>query len=121
MRLIWHSYAVDMANLCSRYAVDYRDIRHEYAVHQGVIWIVHERNMGWVGGLGGTGLLLVCPRSCALGSSYFGVSNLIFLSPVLSLIFISVILNEAIQLATLIGLTLIIPGIYLQNREGQPK
>ena len=49
------------------------------------------------------------------------VGNLIFLSPVLSLIFISLILNETIQLATLIGLVLIIPGIYLQNRKSQAK
>jgi len=49
------------------------------------------------------------------------VGNLIFLSPVLSLIFISLILNETIQFATLIGLVLIIPGIYLQNRKSQAK
>ena len=49
------------------------------------------------------------------------VGNLIFLSPVLSLIFISLILNETIQLATLVGLALIIPGIYLQNRKSQAK
>jgi len=49
------------------------------------------------------------------------VGNLIFLSPVLSLIFIALILNETIQLATLIGLVLIIPGIYLQNRRSQAK
>ena len=47
------------------------------------------------------------------------VGNLIFLSPVLSLVFISLILNETIQFATLIGLVLIIPGIYLQNRKSQ--
>ena len=50
-------------------------------------------------------------------SSISRVGNLIFLSPMLSLIFISLILNETIQLATLIGLMLIIPGIYLQNRK----
>ncbi|MDG1987618.1 MAG: DMT family transporter [Halieaceae bacterium] len=49
------------------------------------------------------------------------VGNLIFLSPVLSLIFIALILNETIQLATLIGLVLIIPGIYLQNKKSQAK
>ena len=47
------------------------------------------------------------------------VGNLIFLSPVLSLVFISLILNETISLATLIGLVLIVPGIYLQNRKNQ--
>ncbi len=44
------------------------------------------------------------------------IGNLIFLSPVLSLILISLILKETIHIATLIGLCLIIPGIYIQNR-----
>ncbi len=49
------------------------------------------------------------------------IGNLIFLSPALSLILISLILKEIIHTATLIGLCLIIPGIYIQNRANQLK
>jgi len=43
------------------------------------------------------------------------VSQLIFLSPFLSLIFISVILKEEIQVATIYGIVLILGGIFLNN------
>ncbi len=43
------------------------------------------------------------------------VSQLIFLSPFLSLIFISVILKEEIQTATIYGIVLILGGIFLNN------
>ncbi|WP_439106282.1 DMT family transporter [Congregibacter sp.] len=43
------------------------------------------------------------------------VGNLIFLSPMLSLVFIALILGEAIHPATLIGLALIVPGVILQQ------
>ncbi len=43
------------------------------------------------------------------------VSNLIFLSPFIALIFISYFVNEKIHLATIIGLALIIGGIFLQR------
>ncbi|MDA8962105.1 DMT family transporter [Congregibacter sp.] len=46
------------------------------------------------------------------------VGNLIFLSPMLSLVFIGVILGETIHPATLVGLALILPGIVLQQRSG---
>ena len=46
------------------------------------------------------------------------VGNLIFLSPLLSLVFIATILDEVIHPATLLGLALIIPGIILQQRSG---
>ena len=49
------------------------------------------------------------------------LGNLIFLSPVLSLVFISLILKETIHIATLIGLMLIVPGIYLQNRQSSAR
>jgi drug/metabolite transporter (DMT)-like permease len=45
------------------------------------------------------------------------VSNLIFLSPFLSLIFIQAILGEAIHPATLLGLCLIVPAALLQQLE----
>jgi drug/metabolite transporter (DMT)-like permease len=45
------------------------------------------------------------------------VSNLIFLSPFLSLIFIQAILGEVIHPATLLGLCLIVPAALLQQLE----
>lgn len=51
-------------------------------------------------------------------SSVSRVGNLIFLSPLLSLVFIATILGETIHPATLLGLALIIPGIVLQQRSG---
>jgi drug/metabolite transporter (DMT)-like permease len=44
------------------------------------------------------------------------VGNLIFLSPMLSLVFIALVLGEPIHPATLVGLALIIPGVLLQQR-----
>lgn len=43
------------------------------------------------------------------------VSNLIYLSPFLSLIFIALILNESIHISSLFGLILIISGILIQK------
>ncbi len=45
------------------------------------------------------------------------VGNLIFLSPMLSLVFIATILHEPIHPATIVGLALIIPGILQQQRS----
>ena len=45
------------------------------------------------------------------------VGNLIFLLPLLSLVFIYSILGEVIHPATLVGLALIVPGIVLQQRS----
>jgi len=45
------------------------------------------------------------------------VGNLIFLSPMLSLVFIGSILGEVIHPATLVGLALIVPGILLQQQS----
>ncbi|MBE0663545.1 MAG: DMT family transporter [Bacteroidales bacterium] len=43
------------------------------------------------------------------------ISNLIFLSPFLSLIFIRIIVKETIMLSTVIGLVLIITGVLMQH------
>jgi drug/metabolite transporter (DMT)-like permease len=43
------------------------------------------------------------------------VSNLIYLSPFISLIFIRNVLGEPIFLTTIIGLSLIVTGIFLQQ------
>ncbi len=47
------------------------------------------------------------------------VGNLIFLSPVLSLVLIAVVLGEAIHPATLVGFALILPGVILQQRRAR--
>ncbi len=44
------------------------------------------------------------------------LSNLIFLAPPLSLLFISLVVGESIQGSTLAGLSLILAGLYLQRR-----
>ncbi|MDE0286859.1 MAG: EamA family transporter, partial [Gammaproteobacteria bacterium] len=43
------------------------------------------------------------------------VSTLIFLSPFLSLIFISRILGEAVAVTTIVGLVLIVAGLLVQH------
>ena len=52
-----------------------------------------------------------------LASGVARVGNLIFLSPLVSLIFISSILDEKIHPATLVGLALIIPGVLIQQMQ----
>tara|TARA_R110001592_G_scaffold363393_1_gene687220 strand:+ start:62664 stop:63566 length:903 start_codon:yes stop_codon:yes gene_type:complete len=52
-----------------------------------------------------------------LSSGVSRVGNLIFLSPLISLVFIATILGEPIHYATLVGLALIIPGVLLQQRQ----
>jgi drug/metabolite transporter (DMT)-like permease len=49
------------------------------------------------------------------------VSNLIFLSPFIALIFISITVGETIRIATLIGLVLIISGILIQRFFSEKK
>ena len=46
------------------------------------------------------------------------VGNLIFLSPLISMVFIANILDESIHTATLVGLALIIPGVLIQQTQG---
>jgi drug/metabolite transporter (DMT)-like permease len=52
-----------------------------------------------------------------LSSSVARVGNLIFLAPILSLVFIATILGETIHPATLVGLALIIPGVLIQQMQ----
>jgi len=54
-----------------------------------------------------------------LSSGVSRIGNLIFLSPLVSLVFIATILGEPIHPATLVGLALIIPAVLLQQR-GNP-
>jgi len=55
-----------------------------------------------------------------MASNVSRVGNLIFLSPILSMVFIATILGEAIHPATLVGLGLIIPGVLLQQSQRSP-
>ena len=52
-----------------------------------------------------------------LSSGVSRIGNLIFLSPLASLVFIATILGEPIHPATLVGLALIIPGVLIQQRQ----
>jgi drug/metabolite transporter (DMT)-like permease len=54
-----------------------------------------------------------------LASGVSRVGNLIFLSPLISLVFIASILGEPIHPATLAGLALILPGLLLQQGRRQ--
>jgi drug/metabolite transporter (DMT)-like permease len=54
-------------------------------------------------------------RALKLAESTDRISNLVFLAPFISLLFISLILNEDIYLTTLAGLIFIITGIVYQN------
>lgn len=43
------------------------------------------------------------------------LSNLVFLTPFVSLVFIAIIVKEAIELSSVVGLILIVMGLILQN------
>lgn len=47
------------------------------------------------------------------------VSNLVYLSPFLSLVFVHYILHETVYYTTLLGLILIISGIFIQNKRSK--
>lgn len=55
-------------------------------------------------------------KAMKLSETTARISNLIFLSPFLSLVFISLILNEKILPSTILGLFFIIAGILLQRK-----
>ena len=55
-----------------------------------------------------------------LTSSTARIANLIFLSPFLSLVFIRFVLDERIAPATVVGLVLIVGGLWWQGRRGRP-
>ena len=80
-------------------------------------------NTNWKGLLGATyigifemGLTFyLWLKALSLSSTTDKISSLIFISPVLSLIFISIFVGETITISTLIGLVLILLGIILQK------
>ena len=81
----------------------------------------------WPGFLGGiySGLFemgltfLLWLKALELASTTARVSNLVFLSPFLSLVLVRVLVGEAILPSTLAGLVLIVCGILLQQRLGR--
>lgn len=56
-------------------------------------------------------------KALALSTSNAKISNLVFISPFMSLLFIALILKEEIHATTLIGLALIISGIIVQQKK----
>lgn len=59
---------------------------------------------------------LVWSRALSLARNPAEVGNLIYLTPFLSLGFISLVLDEPLRLQTLCGLVLVLTGIVIQNR-----
>jgi drug/metabolite transporter (DMT)-like permease len=47
------------------------------------------------------------------------VSNLVYLAPFISLLFLYFIIKEPVYYTTPVGLLLIISGIYIQNRKNK--
>ena len=60
---------------------------------------------------------LLWSRALRAASNVSRVGNLIFLAPILSLLFIATVLGESIHPATLLGFALILPGVLLQQRS----
>jgi len=58
-------------------------------------------------------------KALKLSPSNEKISNMVFISPFLALIFIHVILREQIYLSTWSGLVLILAGIYFQQKSGK--
>ncbi|HNW57479.1 MAG TPA: EamA family transporter, partial [Bacteroidales bacterium] len=56
-------------------------------------------------------------RALKLASSTDKVSNLVYIAPFFSLIFVHFFLHEPVYYTTLAGLLLIISGICIQNRS----
>jgi len=60
-------------------------------------------------------------KALTLSRTTAQVSNLVYLSPFLSLFFIAVIVGEPILPSTILGLTLIVVGVVLQRRLSYPE
>ena len=59
-------------------------------------------------------------KALQMASTTAKVSNLVYLAPFLSLVFIHFILHEPVYYTTLLGLVFIISGIFIQNRRSKP-
>ena len=58
-------------------------------------------------------------KALQLAKTTAKVSNLVYLSPFLSLVFVHYILHETVYYTTLLGLILIISGIFIQNNRSK--
>jgi drug/metabolite transporter (DMT)-like permease len=58
-------------------------------------------------------------KALRLASTTAKVSNLVYIAPFLSLVFVHFILKEPVYYTTLVGLILIISGIFVQNRRSK--
>ncbi len=58
-------------------------------------------------------------KALSLASTTAKVSNLVYLAPFLSLVFVHFILHEPVYYTTLVGLLLIISGIFIQTRRSK--
>jgi drug/metabolite transporter (DMT)-like permease len=59
-------------------------------------------------------------KALQLSTTTDKVSNLVYLAPFLSLIFVHFILHEPVYITTPAGLLLIISGIFIQNKRSKP-
>ena len=60
-------------------------------------------------------------KALQMASTTDKVSNLVYLAPFLSLIFVHFILHEPVYYTTPVGLLLIISGIFIQNRKSKQR
>jgi EamA-like transporter family. len=60
-------------------------------------------------------------KALKLSKTTAGVSNLVFLAPFISLIFIYFIVGEKILFSTVVGLIFIVSGILIQLYDGRPR
>jgi drug/metabolite transporter (DMT)-like permease len=58
-------------------------------------------------------------KALKMASTTAKISNLVYLAPFLSLIFVHFILHESVYYTTPVGLVLIISGIFIQNRRSK--
>jgi drug/metabolite transporter (DMT)-like permease len=56
-------------------------------------------------------------RALQLAETSDRVSNLVYLAPFISMIFLYFIIKESVYFTTPVGLILILSGIYIQNRR----
>ena len=59
-------------------------------------------------------------KALSLSETTAKISNLVFLSPFISLLFISLIIKEKILLSTITGLVFIISGIVMEKWKKKP-
>jgi drug/metabolite transporter (DMT)-like permease len=58
-------------------------------------------------------------KALQMASTTAKISNLVYLAPFLSLVFVHYILHEPVYYTTLLGLVFIISGIFIQNKQSK--